>query len=601
MIIFNSKKRPLTLLLILISGVSIFILGLGSTGLVDETPPLFAAAARAMSESGDWLTPKVNGIYRFDKPPLIYWLMGFFYSIPRNEIWDSFGTLSARLPSALASLALMLMIGDTILCLPQKVGRKIFISFVASLSFALSPLVIIWSRTAVSDALLCGTLGISLLLFWRRMANDEEGKCISPWIFLGFAILTKGPVAFVLVFLTITFFLFTQRDWKLLFERITPKTGFLLTFLISFPWYLLELLKEGKPFWDSFFGYHNFQRYTSVVNNHSEPIWFFIYIMILGSLPFTPFLFHGIFETIKDYLENHKNRNYTSESLFIFSLCWLSAVFVFFSISATKLPSYWLPATPAAAILISNSFLKLKNQNKDYSYLWILSILILFGLSIAFFFSNSWLSAINDPEMPNLSVNLLNSGIIFRARLYFTLLAIMTTLFVCVKSKNTILYTQILLLIGQSFLMPPIRKLGDTTRQLPLRSISQLILNIREGDETLAMIGIRKPSLHYYSKQIVFYEPNSREGLINLSERLISDRRKNYQDDPNYEYKSLLVVIDKYSSLKDHWSKINHQKLGQFGIYDLWRIRKTDLIKSSNYLVENGYKSTWQNRKVEKF
>ena len=114
MMIFKSKSRFLTFVIVFLSGISIFILGLGSTGLVDETPPLFAEAGRAMSESGDWLTPKVNGIYRFDKPPLIYWLMGFFYSLPKNEIWDSFGTLSARLPSALASLFLMIMIGDTI-------------------------------------------------------------------------------------------------------------------------------------------------------------------------------------------------------------------------------------------------------------------------------------------------------------------------------------------------------------------------------------------------------------------------------------------------------------------------------------------------------
>ena len=78
MILINSKKRLLNSIIVLIPGIIIFILGLGSTGLVDETPPLFASAARAMSESGDWLTPKVNGIFRFDKPPLIYWLMGFF-------------------------------------------------------------------------------------------------------------------------------------------------------------------------------------------------------------------------------------------------------------------------------------------------------------------------------------------------------------------------------------------------------------------------------------------------------------------------------------------------------------------------------------------
>ena len=134
-----------------------------------------------------------------------------------------------------------------------------------------------------------------------------------------------------------------------------------------------------------------------------------------------------------------------------------------------------------------------------------------------------------------------------------------------------------------------------------MRNISKLISDIREGKETLAMIGIRKPSLHYYSRQIVFYEPNTEKGLINLSERLKNDRRKNYDDQPDYEYKSLLVVIDEYSTREQHWANINHQKLGEYGIYNLWRIKKGDLNKYSDYLINNGYKSDWETRKVEKF
>ncbi len=601
MILLKAKKRLITLLIVLVCGIIIFILGLGTTGLVDETPPLFATAARSMSESGDWLTPKVNGMFRFDKPPLVYWLMGFFYSLPKNEIWDSLGTLSARLPSALGSLFLMLMIGDTLFCWPQKGDRQFLTPIVASLGFALSPLIIIWSRTAVSDALLTGTLGISLLLFWRRMASDNSDQCISAWVFLGLAILTKGPVAFVLGSLTITSFLLSQKDWKSLLFKINPNKGILITILISVPWYVLELIKEGKPFWNNFFGYHNFQRYTSVVNNHAEPFWFFLYIMILASLPFTPFLYQGIYSTFKDYLKSYKENRAVSETLYTYSLCWLLSVFVFFSISATKLPSYWLPAIPAAAVLISKSFVDLKNLQKTYLYLWILNILILFGVSIAFFFSNTWLSSINDPEMPNLASELISSGLIFKAKLFFSFFTLLAIILFSLKSKNILLYLQILFLVGQSFLMSPIRKLADTSRQLPLRNISKLISDNREGKETLAMIGIRKPSLHYYSRQIVFYEPNNKEGLINLSERLKKDRRKNYEDQPDYQYKSLLIVIDEYSSSKEHWSNINHQKLGKFGIYNLWRIQKADLSRYSELLVKRGYKSDWKNRKVEKF
>jgi len=601
MILLKSKKRLMTLLIILVCGIIVFISGLGSTGLVDETPPLFASAGRAMSESGDWLTPKVNGIFRFDKPPLIYWIMGFFYSLPKNEIWDSYGTLSARLPSALGSLFLMLMIGDTLFCWPQKGDRQFLTPIVASLGFALSPLIIIWSRTAVSDALLTGTLGISLLLFWRRMACQNNDQCISAWIFLGFAILTKGPVAFILATLTITSFLFIQKDWETLLQKINPKKGFLITSLISAPWYILELIKEGKPFWDNFFGYHNFQRYTSVVNNHSEPFWFFLYIMILASLPFTPFLFYGMLEALKDFLKSSKESCNVSETLYIYAFCWLSSVLIFFSISATKLPSYWLPAIPAAAILISKSFINLKNINKSYLYLWAFNILILFGVSIALFFSNIWLSSINDPEMPNLAFELISSGIIFKAKLFFSSFTLLAVILFSLRSKNIFLYLQILLLIGQSFLMTPIRRLADTSRQLPLRNISKLISDIREKNETLAMIGIRKPSLHYYSRQIVFYEPNTKEGLINLSDRLKTDKRENYEDQPDYEFESLLVVIDEYSMRKEHWSDIKYQKLGEYGIYNLWRIQKSDLNKYSDFLVNAGHKSNWKNRKVEKF
>ncbi len=601
MILIKTKNRFLNLLVILIFGTIVFLLGLGSTGLVDETPPLFAAAGRAMSESGDWLTPKVNGIFRFDKPPLIYWLMGLFYSLPKNEVWDSFGTISARLPSALASLFLMIMIGDTIYCWPQNGGRKIATPIVASLGFALSPLVIVWSRTAVSDALLCGTLGISLLLFWRRMASNNNGNCISPWVFLGLAILTKGPVAFVLAALTISSFFLIQKDWRNLLDKIKLKKGLLITILISLPWYILELIKEGKPFWDSFFGYHNFQRYTSVVNNHAEPFWFFLYIMVIGSLPFTPFLFHGIFEAFKDLITSLKKSCIPAESLFIYCLCWLGSVFIFFSISATKLPSYWLPAIPAAAILISNSFEKLQNQRKVFSSLVIINLFILLGLSIAFFLSNTWLNTINDPEMPNLASNLLSNGIILKARLFFFAFTFVGIVLLVFRSQNTLLYLQLVLFLGQAFLMPPIRSLGDTSRQLPLRNISKLILNSRQGGETLAMIGIRKPSLHFYTKQIVFYESSAAEGLLNLFERFKFDKRINFQDKPNYDNEYFLVVIDKYSSREELWSNINHQKLGSHGIYNLWRIKKSDLNAKAIDLLNDGLQANWRNKKVEKF
>jgi len=597
--IFN--KRFLTLSIVFIFGFFLLLVGLGATGLVDETPPLFASAGRAMSESGDWLTPKVNGILRFDKPPFFYWLMAIIYSIPANEIWDELGSLSGRLPSALSTLFLMIMIADTIYCSKENSKDQIQLSLIASLSFVLSPLIIIWSRTAVSDSLLCATVGASLLSFWRKFSSKDNRICIVPWLFLATAILTKGPVAFVIIFTTLFTFLLTHKNWKNLYLKINPLRGILLTFFISSPWYLIQLFVNGNVFWDSFFGYHNVKRYISVVNNHSEPWWFYLFIMILASLPFSIFLIHGITETFKELILKFKNRSETTNDIYIFCLCWLISVFLFFSLSATKLPSYWIPAIPAASILICRSAEILNLKKTNVSLVWILTTLILFGFSIAFYFSDSWLVLINDPEMPDLVDQIKLNGLILRAKLFFTVITIISTALIFRFLPKSLLFLQISFFIGQFFLMPSIRKLADNLRQLPLRNISKRIINVRTKREPIAMIGIRKPSLHFYSKQIVFYEASSPSGLVNLSERFSFGRRNNELDKPNYLSDSFLVVIDKYSKKTKHWTDIRSQKLGTYGIYSLLRVKRRDLNITAREFKKVGIKPTWRIEKYEKF
>jgi len=595
------RNRFLLLTFIFIIGIFFFLSGLGETGLIDETPPLFASAGKAMSQSGDWITPKVNGILRFDKPPFYYWLMAIIYSIPGNQSWDQLGSLSARLPSALASLFLLLILGDSILYSHKKSKYKSYLALVGSLGFALSPLVIIWSRTAVSDSLLCGTIGISLLLFWRKFFENKSKNCILPWIFLSLAILTKGPVAAVIVVITLSIFLLIQDDRKRLLFKLKPLQGILITFLVSIPWYLIVFLKEGQSFLDSFFGYHNLQRYTSVVNNHSEPWWFFVYIMTIGSLPFSIFLFHGIFETIKEYKIGIKADSKNQNSLYLFALCWLFVVLLFFSISATKLPSYWLPATPAAAILIAKSAEVLMHRKKKISIAWFFTTLILLGVSFALLISNNWLDLINDPEMPNLVNEIIEDGLVLKARIFIFTLTILSVFFSLKFIPKSILFLQISVLFGQSFIMNPIRRIADNLRQAPLREISQKIKYLRKSSEPLAMVGIRKPSLHFYTEQIVFYESNSRIGIINLSERFEKDKRINLIDNPNYDSESFLVVIDKYSFDKAHWKNIKRQELGVYGIYNLIRVDRMELKKYASNYQKEGIRSDWNKEKFEKF
>ena len=601
MINIFSNKRFLTLSIVFIFGFFLLLLGLGSTGLVDETPPLFASAGREMSHSGDWLTPKVNGILRFDKPPFYYWLMALFYSIPGNEYWDELGSLSARLPSALSALFLMIMIADTVYCATEDPNDKMQLSLIASLSFVLSPLIIIWSRTAVSDSLLCSTLGVSLLSFWRKISSEDEHICVIPWIFLSIGILTKGPVALIIVFTTLFSFFLTHKNWNKLLSKINPGKGLLITFIISSPWYLIQLIQRGNVFWDNFFGYHNLRRYTSVVNNHAESWWFYLFILILASLPFSIFLIHGIIDTFKELIKKFEIRLESPNNIYVFSLCWLISILLFFSFSATKLPSYWIPAIPAASILITRSAQILITKRFNISLIWLFTTLILFGFSAAFFFSDSWLVLINDPEMPDLANQLKISGLIFRSKVFFSALTLIAVILIFKFSPKSLLFFQIFFFIGQFFLMPSIRKLADNKRQVPLRNISKRIINVRYKREPIAMIGIRKPSLHFYSKQIVFYETSSPSGLVNLSERFNIERRSNELDQPNYQSDSFLVVIDKYSKEENHWNEINSQKLGNYGIYSLLRVKRKDLDFSAKKFKQVGIKSTWRKENFEKF
>ena len=223
------------------------------------------------------------------------------------------------------------------------------------------------------------------------------------------------------------------------------------------------------------------------------------------------------------------------------------------------------------------------------------------GVSFSLLMSNYWLALINDPEMPTLVNEIIENGLVLKARIFIFTLTILSAFFALKFIPKSILVLQILFLFGQNFLMNPIRNITDNLRQAPLRQISQKIKYLRKSSEPLAMVGIRKPSLHFYSKQIVFYESNSRIGIINLSERFEKDKRNNLIDNPNYASDSFLVVIDRYSFDKSHWKNIKRQELGVYGIYNLIRVDRIELKKYASNFQKKGLKSDWNSEKFERF
>jgi 4-amino-4-deoxy-L-arabinose transferase-like glycosyltransferase len=589
-------------------------MGLGQTGLVDETPALFAASARHMAESGDWLIPHVNGLPRYDKPPLIYWLMAGFYSLPGSDQWDPLGSWAARLPSALASMATMVALGDTLLRWPpfghagsaaQGLDR-VAIAINAALAFALGPLMLVWGRTEVSDALFTATLALSLLLAWRTFAA-QRGPWWPCWSVLALAVLSKGPVAIVLFALTLGLFWLLGAEAGRLRRRLRPWLGLSLTLVIAAPWFVLALLREGKPYWDSFFGYHNLQRFSRVVNNHHQgPLYFFV-VLVLASLPFTPLLLL----ILRRVLRQARTPLPAPLSLGRFAAAWLLAVLLFFSLSATKLPSYWLVATPAAAVLVALApctawqpgFGLAQEPLSPRGLRWAMaaSSALLMLVSAALALAPQWLPLINDPTLPGLAAAVgrrpwLNLGAALTLMAALLLGGLVTN-----RPTARLLQSQAALLLLVPLVLLPVWQIGDQLRGAPIRQLAAVARAERSASEALAMVGLIKPSLHFYSQSTVLFEGRSPHALVNLADRLRADSRPGLRPSSADRQPTLLLVIDSETAAKRYWQNRQGRELACSGPYCLWRLDRLWLEQRARSLQNEGINPSWRDPRPEMF
>lgn len=587
-------------------GLLMFFWQLGATGLVDETPPLFAAAARAMAETGDWLIPRVNGLPRYDKPPLVYWLMGLIYGLPAQMAWNPLGTWAARFPSALGAVLVMVALCDTLLRWPQPALAGTASKGVpatgpatalgAALAFALSPLVLLWGRTAVSDSLFTATLALALLLGWRSYASAGCQWWWS-WLVLGLAVMTKGPVAVVLAALTWLCFAWFQADLGGVRRCIRPLRGLALTTVVALPWYVLALGQEGEPYWRSFFGYHNFQRFAGVVNHHLQPWWFFVPVLVVASLPTTPLMLLGLARTLGPLRWPWRPGLHQPPptSLARFATCWLLAILLFFTIAATKLPSYWLPATPAAALLMA--LVAAAPADRAQRWAWGLTVGFSALVGVVFLAAPRWLPLIRDPELPTLSPELMVSGLLPWAACLWLLAAVLGLFGGRLRVQHApwrLLALQAPLVLFVPLVLVPAWSLGDRLRGLPVRQMAAAVLRQSSPAEPLAMVGILKPSLHYYSRRLVIYEGVKSRGLVNLVDRLRSERRRGQTPTTPDQQPSVLVVIDQATASTPHWQGLKVRELGRAGLYRLWRVDRRSLEQRASDLRAAGVALTWR-------
>jgi len=569
-------------------GFIALIWNLGTIGLVDETEPLFAEAARQMTVTGDLITPYFNGETRFDKPPLIYWAIALGYQAIGVNPW------AVRLPSALAAIFLGLFGFYTLhrfgYTKGQTPGQRFWIAgCIGGTLMMLNVHTIAWGRMGVSDMLLSACIGSALFSFFFAYTSPKRHRkqlwYQAFYIFCTLAVLTKGPVGIVLPGLVIVCFLTYMGNLRLVLGEMNLKVGLLLFFSLTLPWYILVTWVNGWEYLNSFFGYHNIERFTSVVNNHSAPFYFYIPTIFVGFFPWSVYLPVALFKT-QFWQRRAWLRQPRSHHLRMFAFFWFMGIFGFFTIAVTKLPSYVLPLMPACGILVAlvwsepqaaNS----KGPNPGLFWSGVANIMVCVAIAIIAPFTTPWLST--DPAMPNFGTALQESGLLWQITGHHIILAIV--LFVALLGKwwrglwtvNAIAFAAFIL-----FIVTPIGSIMDQQRQLPLRQLAQTITQTQQPSEPLVMVGFWKPSLTFYTQNTVIYADHSQKALVTLGNLIQNPTTPN----------TLLILGEPQTFTNMGFEPQQYQRLDQQGVYQLVRISKAEVINTLNKNIQISYSAS---------
>lgn len=581
----------------------------GSMGLIDETEPLFVEASRQMTLTGDWITPYFNGLTRFDKPPLVYWLMAIAF--------EGFGVTewTARLPSLLAALGLIAFVFVTLWRFserrrdratdppqPWQPWRPWTIAAIGSGTVAFTPLTMAWGRTAVSDMLLTGCMGAALLAFFWGYAAPAGSRSRDRWyiafyVLMGLAVLAKGPVGLVLPALVVAVFLAYLGEGRSHWAALRPLRGLGLVTAIALPWFVMVTVANGQAYIDSFFGYHNFDRFTRVVNQHSAPVYFYAIVIALGLFPWSIFLPLALGRL---HLRSRLRWQQTprGERLRLFAGIWFLVILAFFTIAVTKLPSYVLPLMPAAGILVAllwrdaiagDPFDRPDPPRPGLAAPLPLPPLPVPGLGAsgvvatalsaivagALWLEELWLAEIKDPTMPNLTAVISASGIVSRGAWIWAIAAIVGAALAW-RSRHrwqwAVQFTAIVAFTLASLL--PLGLAIDAQRQAPLRHLAATVVTQRQPGEILLMLGFQKPSVAFYTRDRVWFSQRITPVVAAVRQRFIDpDAPVALGDLPLPPLgPTMLILGDQRKLAEVNLAATDPQPLDSAGVYQLVRV-----------------------------
>ncbi len=297
----------------------------------------YVGVAWEMVRSGDWLTPTLNGLPYFHKPPLFYWLTAISIKL--------FGTvdLAMRMASLLAA-ALVAFAGARLLSRWRGVQHaRWYLLLLATL-----PYTYLGSQFANHDMLVAAFISSAVIFAADAMLSADHAQpwqrsMLLAWACVAFGLLSKGLIGIVLPAGVMLLWIVLQRRWSWLMKLLWWP-GILLFTAIAAPWFGLMQLKFPQ-FFDYFFIHQHFERFTETGFNNMNPWWFYPAVIALLCLPWSVLLL-GQF---KLPLQGDSHT-----ALRHLQWVWIVVVVGFFSLPASKLIGYVLPAIPAIAMLIAD-------------------------------------------------------------------------------------------------------------------------------------------------------------------------------------------------------------------------------------------------------
>jgi len=371
---FNAfKKLSLTHYAILLSVTVVIIrlISLAVYPLMDTTEARYGEMARIMYETGNWITPMFDyNIPFWGKPPLFTWLSATGFTL------FGINEFAARVPH--------LMVGLLILSLVWRLAKQhsdgnADQAWLAVAVLATTVAFIINAGAVMTDTALTLGITLSMVSFWLSWTTRARSWGYLFFVGLAIGMLAKGPLALVLVAISLSIWLCFEQRWKQLKDCLPWKGGIALFLLLSLPWYLLAEWKS-PGFLNYFIIGEHVKRfvisgwqgdlYGTAHREARGTIWLY---WALATLPWTPVLIYQITRLFK----TGKESTTSGDGYFGFLWCWMLATLILFTFSGNILASYVMPGIPAFALLIAGYQGKLKLPEKIYRIGGITPLLII--------------------------------------------------------------------------------------------------------------------------------------------------------------------------------------------------------------------------------